>query len=75
MALVMPPGVAHGFLTLAPDSEVWYQMSVAYAPERRHRCALGRSRPRIPWPSDVTPAFTISARDRALPLLQSWSSS
>jgi dTDP-4-dehydrorhamnose 3,5-epimerase len=75
IAVVMPPGVAHGFVTLAPASEVWYQMSVAYAPEATTGVRWDDPDLAIPWPSDVTPTFTISARDRALPSLQSWSSS
>jgi dTDP-4-dehydrorhamnose 3,5-epimerase len=29
----VPEGCAHGFLTLEPDSEVYYQISAAYSPE------------------------------------------
>ena len=32
-ALYVPPGVAHGFLTLTDDCEVHYAMSCEYAPE------------------------------------------
>ena len=32
-ALYIPPGVAHGFLTLTDDCEVLYQMSEFFAPE------------------------------------------
>ena len=31
-ALFIPEGVAHGFLTLEPDTDVLYQISPAYAP-------------------------------------------
>lgn len=37
LMLHVPEGVAHGFLTLADDTEVFYQMSEHYAPE----CARG----------------------------------
>jgi len=73
-AVVIPPGVAHGFVTLAPDSEVWYQMSVAYEPDAATGVRWDDPDLGIPWPADATPAFTVSAQDRALPLLQSWSS-
>ena len=32
-ALYLPPGVAHGFLTLAPDTEAHYWVTSPYAPE------------------------------------------
>jgi dTDP-4-dehydrorhamnose 3,5-epimerase len=32
MGLFIPPGVAHGFLTLEPDTDVLYQISPAYRP-------------------------------------------
>ncbi len=35
--LYIPPGFAHGFQTLADDTEVFYQMAAFYAPE----CARG----------------------------------
>jgi dTDP-4-dehydrorhamnose 3,5-epimerase len=74
-AVVVPPGVAHGFVTLAADCEVWYQMSVAYEPDAGTGVRWDDPDLAIAWPSGLTPTFTISARDRALPLLQSWSSS
>jgi len=64
--LYLPPGCAHGFLTLADDSEVSYQMSQAYQPcasrgVRWNDPALG-----IRWPRSVR---VISDRDATLPLL------
>ena len=64
--LYVPPGCAHGFQTLADDSEVFYQMSqVHHAPAaagfRYDDPALG-----IHWPLEVA---VISAGDRSLPLL------
>ena len=32
-AVYIPPGCAHGFQTLFPDSDVFYQMTDVYAPE------------------------------------------
>jgi dTDP-4-dehydrorhamnose 3,5-epimerase len=72
LAVVMPPGVSHGFVTLAPDCEVWYQMSVAYAPDAATGVRWDDPDLDIPWPADAAPEFTISARDRELPLLRSW---
>ena len=64
-SLLIPPGVAHGFLSLRPDSEVLYLMSETYRPDcsagvRWDDPALG-----IRWPD--RPAV-MSDRDRALPL-------
>ncbi|HZW24576.1 MAG TPA: dTDP-4-dehydrorhamnose 3,5-epimerase [Gallionella sp.] len=64
LALYVPEGFAHGFVTLEDDSEVLYQMSEPYHPE----CAAG-----VRWDE---PAFAInwpimpevvSSRDRAYP--------
>ncbi|MEA2827457.1 MAG: dTDP-4-dehydrorhamnose 3,5-epimerase [Actinomycetota bacterium] len=67
-ALYIPAGFAHGFLTLEPDSELVYQISVPYNPAasagvRWDDPALG-----IAWPS--VGELTISAPDRDWPLLE-----
>jgi dTDP-4-dehydrorhamnose 3,5-epimerase len=64
-AVFIPHGVAHGFLTLADDTEVLYQMTDYYAPElaggvRWNDPAFG-----IEWPD--AGAITISERDAAYP--------
>ncbi|MEE2779868.1 MAG: dTDP-4-dehydrorhamnose 3,5-epimerase [Myxococcota bacterium] len=62
--LYAPSGVAHGFVTLEPDTEVTYQISYPYTPEasrgvRWNDPALG-----IQWPvSDPT----MNERDRTFP--------
>jgi len=66
-ALYVPELFAHGFLTLADDTFVTYQVSQAYTPgtERGLRYddpALG-----ITWPAAVT---VISDKDAAWPLLE-----
>ncbi len=64
--LYVPPGVAHGFLTLADDTLVHYQIS------ERHHADLARgvrwNDPTlgVAWPE---PPAVISERDRELPLL------
>lgn len=65
-ALFVPPYVAHGYLTLADDTEVFYQVSGPYVPgaERGYRYddpAFG-----IPWPAAVT---VVSDKDAAWPLV------
>jgi dTDP-4-dehydrorhamnose 3,5-epimerase len=63
-ALYVPEGFAHGFQTLADDTEVMYQIGQYYSPDsqRGHRFddpAFG-----IEWPLPVT---TIADKDRAWP--------
>jgi dTDP-4-dehydrorhamnose 3,5-epimerase len=62
--LVIPPGCAHGFLTLAHNTEVFYQMSAYYAPT--HGAGVRWNDPAfgIHWPGDVT---MIADRDRDYP--------
>ena len=61
-ALYIPQGFAHGFQTLANETEIFYQMSEFYAPEcargfRWNDPAIG-----IVWPEER--ARVISVRDR-----------
>jgi dTDP-4-dehydrorhamnose 3,5-epimerase len=62
--LVIPPGCAHGFLTLTENTEVTYQMSAAYAP--KHGAGVRWNDPvfNIQWPGDVK---VIADRDRNYP--------
>ena len=64
----IPEGFAHGFLTLEPDSELVYQISVPYAPEASAGVRWDDPSLAIDWPVDWE--LTISERDRALPLLR-----
>jgi dTDP-4-dehydrorhamnose 3,5-epimerase len=61
-ALLVPEGVAHGFLTLEPDTDVLYQISPAYRPG--HEAGVRWDDPAfaIAWPA--APAL-ISPRDAA----------
>lgn len=64
--LWVPPGFAHGLLTLEPDTEVAYKVSAYYSPA--HDRALRWNDPAIgiPWPVAEP---LVSAKDRAAPLL------
>jgi len=69
-ALFVPAYFAHGYQTLADDTEVTYMVSGAYAPGaerglRHDDPALGLS-----WPLPVADA---SPKDMSWPLLDSWS--
>jgi dTDP-4-dehydrorhamnose 3,5-epimerase len=66
LGLVVPPGVAHGFVTLADDSEVSYQISVPYRPEASSGFRWDDPEVGIAWPC---PPRVMSDRDRELPPL------
>ena len=49
-ALYVPPGFAHGFQTLADDTEIFYAMAVAYAPEAARGVRWNDPAFAITWP-------------------------
>jgi dTDP-4-dehydrorhamnose 3,5-epimerase len=68
LQLWIPPGFAHGFLTLADDTEVIYKVTAYYAPGsdrvvRWNDPAIG-----IDWPIEAEGPL-LSDRDRHAPLL------
>ena len=63
-ALYIPKGLAHGFQTLAPDSEVFYQISEFYEPDSASGVRFDDPAFAIAWPP---PVAAISAKDRAWP--------
>jgi dTDP-4-dehydrorhamnose 3,5-epimerase len=63
-ALFIPPGMAHGFLTLTEGTEVLYQMDSFYAPAAERGARWNDPAFGIDWPA--TPAV-ISERDRCFP--------
>jgi dTDP-4-dehydrorhamnose 3,5-epimerase len=62
--LYVPAGFAHGFQTLAPDTEVDYMMSSFYAPEAASGVRYDDPTFNISWPLAVS---EISAKDRLWP--------
>jgi len=60
-ALYIPEGLAHGFLTLQDDSEVFYQMSAFYEPSAARGVRWNDPAFGIAWPLAVS---VISHRDR-----------
>ena len=65
-ALYVPRGFAHGFQTLADDSEVLYQMSEFHHPESSRGLRWDDPAFGIEWP---LPDPIVSSRDRAYSLL------
>ncbi len=65
-ALFIPPGFAHGFVSLADNTEVYYMISVAHAPQFSRGLRWDDAAFAIEWP---VPPTVISARDAAYPLL------
>ena len=63
-ALYIPKGFAHGFQTLADDTEVAYQISAFYAPAAADGVRYDDPAFAIAWPHPMT---ALSPRDRAWP--------
>ena len=62
--LYIPEGFAHGFLTLADNSEIFYQMSAFYAPGYARGVRWNDPAFTIVWPTDIC---VISDKDRNYP--------
>ena len=66
-AFYIPAGFAHGFQTLADDSELFYQMSTFYEPNSARGIRWDDDDIAIAWPLAAT---MLSDRDRNFPLLR-----
>ena len=64
-ALYIPEGCAHGFQTLADDTDVFYAISAPYAPEAAAGVRWDDPAFAITWPDAAV--RTISDRDRSWP--------
>jgi dTDP-4-dehydrorhamnose 3,5-epimerase len=68
LQLFLPAGMAHGFVTLEPNSEIVYKCSDSYAPETEGTLRWDDPEIGIDWPlAGRTPV--LSARDAAAPTL------
>jgi dTDP-4-dehydrorhamnose 3,5-epimerase len=65
--LFVPEGFAHGFQTLADETEVFYQMSSAFAPEHAGGVRWDDPAFGIEWPDTGGDERIIIARDREYP--------
>lgn len=66
--LYIPKGLAHGFQTLADDSEVQYFMSEYYHPESSRGVRWDDPGFDVPWPLELS---AISEKDRSYPDFES----
>jgi dTDP-4-dehydrorhamnose 3,5-epimerase len=62
--LYVPEGFAHGFVTLADNTEVFYQMSTHYAPEYARGVRYDDPAFGIEWPCSIG---CVSEKDRGYP--------
>jgi len=71
--LWMPPGMAHAFCTLEPNTEFCYKVTDYYAPESDAGIAFDDPDLGIDWPIDTKKAI-LSDKDRNLPKLKDFAS-
>ncbi len=64
--LYVPEGFAHGFITLEPGTEIFYEMSAVHRPEAARGFRYDDPAVGIEWP---IPPACLSDRDAALPPL------
>jgi dTDP-4-dehydrorhamnose 3,5-epimerase len=66
-ALYVPPLFAHGYQTLADDSEVVYQVDEYYAPQAERGLRFDDPALGLEWP---LPVSNLSAKDRSWALIE-----
>ncbi len=66
--IYVPPGFAHGYCTLQPETEIIYKVTAGYAPEHERGLLWNDPDLAIDWPLDEDDVL-ISDRDRAYPTL------
>jgi len=64
--LWVPPGFAHGFCTMSPETEIWYAVTSPYSPAHDRGLKWNDPDLAIDWPVDESSA-TLSPRDAKLP--------
>jgi dTDP-4-dehydrorhamnose 3,5-epimerase len=69
-ALLIPAGLAHGFQTLVPDTEVLYAMDAPYVADAARGVRWDDPALAIQWPESPPEGRTLSARDAGWPDIQ-----
>jgi len=69
--LYIPEGLAHGFCTLEPDTEVLYKVSSRYEPNFEGGLRWDDSSLNIQWPVDRS-SILVSKRDEVWPALEAF---
>lgn len=65
--LLIPPGIAHGYCTLVPDTEVLYKVDAPWVPELEGGIAWDDPALAIPWP--LPSGAVLAERDHRWPRL------
>jgi dTDP-4-dehydrorhamnose 3,5-epimerase len=68
--LWVPPGFAHGYLTLSRRADVLYKVTAEHAPEAEGGVRWDDPDLAIDWPLDVLGTPLLSDKDTSLPLLR-----
>lgn len=66
--LFVPRGFAHGYCTIADDTELFYKVDAPYAPDREGGVLWNDPDLALPWPLDGEPL--LSDKDQTLPRLR-----
>jgi dTDP-4-dehydrorhamnose 3,5-epimerase len=72
-ALFVPAGFAHGYLTLEPETEIFYKVSDYYAPDYERGLRFDDPQIGIDWPVQ-SERMVLSPKDRSLPYLRDFAS-
>lgn len=67
--LFIPPGFAHGYVTLVPDSLVFYKVDRLYDPYRDHGILWNDPKIDLEWPIDIR-GSALSPKDQNAPKLE-----
>lgn len=70
-AIYVPKGFAHGFQTLAANTEVLYEMTVRFHPDAGRGISWDDPELGIAWPMAPNERL-VSQRDNELPMLAAW---
>ncbi len=70
LMVYVPPGFAHGFLTLSEEAEVLYKTTEEYAPELDSGIIWNDEDIGVNWPVDMVDRIILSEKDKKLPNLK-----